>query len=106
MTIHYRHLSESPALTKLVEDRKARLAKRHGYLERFEVIIRAPHQHSTHGAAFGCTVEVRTRGHHAVVSKHDDHSRHEDAYALVRDAFDAIEKQLDHALAGQRDHRV
>ncbi len=105
MTITYRHLPESPALTQLVEDRKARLAKRHGYLERFEVVIQAPHQHSTHGSAFGCTIEVHTRGHHAVVAKHDDQRRHDDAFALVRDAFDALEKQLEHQLAGQRNRR-
>ncbi|MEM1417394.1 MAG: HPF/RaiA family ribosome-associated protein [Myxococcota bacterium] len=106
MTIQYRDVPESPALTQTIEGRKARLEKRHGHLEKFEVVISAPHKHQHKGNAFHCKIEVSTRGHHAVVDKHDDDRRHDDPYVLVRDAFDALEKQLEHQLAQQREHRA
>ncbi len=104
MQITFRDSESSDALREAIEKRVDKLRTRFGQITHCDVVISEPHKQKNQGNLFHCKVEIHIPGHQAVVDRNPDNAAHEDAYVAVRDAFDAIERQLETATARQRGH--
>ena len=67
------------------------------------VVVEEPHRHHHQGNLFSVKIDVTLPGHEVVASKQSgqDHS-HEDAYVVIRDAFDAVRRQIEDFVRKQR----
>lgn len=67
------------------------------------VVIEAPNKRHQQGNLFNVNIEVTLPGCEIVASKHSDqHHAHEDAYVAIRDAFNAVRRQLQNFVLKQR----
>ncbi len=60
------------------------------------VVVQAPHKHHHQGNLFHVRIDLTVPDEELVVSRerHDQQS-HEDAYVVIRDAFNALQRQLE-----------
>lgn len=86
----------SPAAEARIRERVARLERRFDGIVSCHVYVGAPHRHHRKGIHYEIRVEVRVPGSELVVSgKPGNLNAHEDIYVAIRDAFDAMERQLE-----------
>jgi ribosome-associated translation inhibitor RaiA len=101
--VTFHQLPPSPALE---EDIRKRFAELEGISDRIvdcRVVVEAPHRHHHQGQLFRVGIELGVPGEHLVVGRAPDaHHSHEDAHVAVRDAFQAIRRQLEDHLRRQR----
>lgn len=101
--ISFRGLEPSPAIERKVRERLERLDRRYQRIMGCSVMIESHHRHHNKGNLYHVRIALTVPGSELVVSRNpnDDHS-HEDAYVVVRDAFDAMERQLEDFARRQR----
>ena len=99
LQVTFRGVSRSEALQARIRDSVAKLEQIHPRLISCRVTVEQGPRHSRHGHQFGVGIDVRGPGHEEVVSTLH---RHEDVYVALRDAFDAVGRQLDDAATHQR----
>jgi len=95
LQIRFHQLEPSDAI-------EANIRKHTEHLERLchdivscRVTIEAPHKHHHRGNIYQVTIDARTPGDESVVSRSPtQHHAHEDVYVAIRDAFDAVQRQL------------
>ncbi len=93
--IAFRNLDPSEFVEKRVRERVDRLEQYYGRITSCHVQIEAPHKHHTKGNRYEVRVEVRVPGTELTVNnKPGNVHAHEDIYVAIRDAFDAMERQL------------
>ena len=99
LQISFRHMDPSPALESRIRDEAAKLELFHEHIMSCRVIVESPHQHQQKGKLYHLRIDLKTPGKELVVTKeHHDNHAHEDIYVVVRDAFNAMRRQLeDHA---------
>ena len=101
--ITFRHMDSSPA----VETRVRELANHLGvFSDRIlgcRVVLDSPHRHHHQGKVFNVKVQLALPGEDVVVDmERPDRDGHEDVYVVLRDAFDAAERQLKQRMASLR----
>lgn len=101
--ITFRHMDSSPA----VETRVRELANHLGvFSDRIlgcRVVVDSPHRHHHQGKVFNVKVQLALPGEDVVVDmERPDRDGHEDVYVVLRDAFDAAERQLKQRMASLR----
>jgi ribosomal subunit interface protein len=91
----FRGLEPSPSVEEVVHKRVAKLERYSDEIQSLRVILEAPHNNHHKGKVYHVGVEALIPNHDIVVThdQHDKHS-HEDIYVAVRDAFNALERQL------------
>lgn len=96
LEIVFHNLEPSANLERRVRERVDKL---HRYFDRIvscHVAIEAPHRSQARRLTYHVRVEVRVPEKELVVSRDPgDRDNHFDAYLAVRDAFDAMERQLE-----------
>jgi ribosomal subunit interface protein len=86
----------SPAAETRIRERVSRLERHFGAITSCHVFVAAPHQHHRKGNQFEVRIELRVPGAELAISNNPgDSSAHEDIYVAIRDAFDALERQLE-----------
>lgn len=86
----------SAAVEARVNERVSRLERHFGGITSGHVYITSPHQHKRKGRLYEVRLEMRVPGSElAIGGKPGDMNAHEDVYVAVRDAFDAMERQLE-----------
>ena len=108
LQVTFKDMAPSPALEARIREKAARLERFEGDILRCHVTVEAPHHHHHQGRLYRARVEVFVPRGEVVVTREgsQDHA-HEDPYVAVRDAFDAVVRQLeDHVrrLGGQVKH--
>jgi len=100
LQIHFHNLEPSDAVESNVRKRAERLERYCDDIISCRVTIEAPHKHHHHGNIYRVTIDVRTPGDESIASRAPaQHHAHEDVYVAIRDAFDAVLRQLqDHQL--------
>lgn len=94
--ITFRKMDPSPALEADVRERIGKLEKFCDEIIGVSVAIEAPHKHSHKGNLYHLRVDVTVPGDEIVVQRTpDDEQAHQDPYVTVRDAFDAVRRQLE-----------
>ena len=94
--IRFHNLTPSPAVEDAVRERADKLEKFIHDIVSCRVTIEAAHKRHRHGNLFSVRIDVRFSGGEAVASHGgSDNHAHEDVYVAVRDAFDAVRRQLE-----------
>ncbi|MBD3619406.1 MAG: HPF/RaiA family ribosome-associated protein [Chromatiales bacterium] len=99
LQITYRHMEKSEALDTRIRERADKLEQFAPNIMSCRVVVDAPHQHKHKGVHYRISVDVTLPGHEIAVTRSpDQHGAHEDPYVVVRDVFDALERQLEETM--------
>ena len=94
--ITFRGLASTPAIEGKVRERVERFDRYYPRLMGCRVMIESRHRHHHKGKLYHVRIELTVPGDQLVVSREsDDNHAHEDVYVAIRDAFDAMERQLE-----------
>ncbi len=93
--VTYRDFPQSDAIDARIKERAARLERHHKRITDCRVVIEAPHRRHHQGKLYHVRIDLVVPGGELVVNRdsHDKHA-HEDVYVAIRDAFNAMERQL------------
>ena len=96
LQITFRHIQPSAAVEARIRQEAAKLEKFCEHIMSCRVIVEAPHRHHNQGNLFHVRIDLTVPQEELVVSRehHDEHA-HEDAYVVIRDAFNALHRQLE-----------
>ena len=96
LQITFRQMDSSPAVEEAIAKREEKLDQYHDRIMSCRVVVHAPHRHHHKGKLFAISVDLKVPGGEIAVNRStaEDHA-HEDIYVAIRDAFDAIERQLE-----------
>jgi ribosomal subunit interface protein len=93
-----RNLSHSDALEQRIRQKIDKLEALSHRITSFAVTVESRHRHQQQGREFAVSLDVRLPGREIVVNREHD----EDVYVALRDAFDALRRQLDELARIQR----
>jgi len=96
--ITIRDMPRSEALEAHIRDSAAKLEEFHERITSCRVTVEQIAQHHQQGRPFRVSVDVRVPGKEIVANRH----QHEDVYVALRDAFDAVKRQLEETARLQR----
>ncbi len=93
--ITFKEVPSSPAVEACIREHAAQLDQFHDGIVRCRVVVEQPHRHQRQGNLYGVRIDVTIPGHEIVVGREPtEHQAHEDVYVAIRDAFDAMKRQL------------
>jgi ribosome-associated translation inhibitor RaiA/cold shock CspA family protein len=88
-------VESSPAVEQRVRERVRRLERFYDGITSCHVALGTPHRHQRKGRQWSVRIELRVPGTELVVSRQPgDVGAHEDLPVAIRDAFDAMEREL------------
>lgn len=92
----FRHIGKSDALEAQVREHARKLERFYDHIISCRVVVEAPHKQHNKGNIYHVRVDVTVPEGELVASRDPaaNHA-HEDAYVAIRDAFNAMVKQLD-----------
>lgn len=93
------NVPHSDALEARIRESAAKLEQFHPRITSCRVAVDEVDKHHRQGREFRVRVEVRAPGHEEAVSTLH---HHEDVYVALRDAFDAVRRQLQETQAARR----
>lgn len=103
--ITFRHMETSAAVETRVRELVDKLKRLSDKILDCHVTIEAPPAHHHKGSPYSVRIDLTGPGGHLTALKGNDaRPEHQDVYVALRDAFDAIRRQLDHSVQGIRDH--
>jgi ribosomal subunit interface protein len=101
--ITFRNLERSPAIEAKVLERAAKLDEFYERIMSCRVVIEELHRHHRHGNHYQVRVDLTVPGGELVATREpDEHHAYTDVYVAIRDAFDAIRRQLEDYARRQR----
>ena len=101
--ITFRHMEASTAMEDAIRNRAAELDQFHHHIMSCRVVVEPQSRHSQNGNVYRVSIDIKVPGRELVVSREGGlNQAHEDAYVAIRDAFDAIRRQLDDDAHRQR----
>ena len=104
LQITFRHMNSSPAVEQTVRGHLTYLEQHFDNISGCRVVIEPPPAHRNKGGPFLVRVDLTVPGRELVaVSGRGDQGEHADAYVAIRDAFTAMERQLDGFVRRRRD---
>ncbi|VVC76976.1 hypothetical protein AQUSIP_23030 [Aquicella siphonis] len=89
--ITIRDISTSPALENNIRKRAEKLNRFYDRISSCRIVIELPQKHKHRGKLFNVRIDVTVPGKELVVT----HKINEDVYVAIRDAFNAIVRQLE-----------
>ena len=106
LQVSFQELDPSPAAQARIEERVEKLSRYHDRITNCRVVISSPHRHQTKGRQFSVHVDLSIPGRELVVNHDTVGARqHDDVHAAIRDAFDAVQRQLQDHIEKTRDQR-
>ncbi|WP_018078651.1 HPF/RaiA family ribosome-associated protein [Thiobacillus denitrificans] len=91
LQITFRDIPHSDALDTHIRDKVQKLEQIFADIVSCRVVVEQPAKHQQQGKLFNVRIDLGVPGSEIVVDK----QQNEDAYAALRDAFDAAKRQLD-----------
>ena len=96
-------MEPSPAVESIIRQRAAHLERFHDRIVRCHVVVDVPHRHHHKGRHFAVRIDVTTpTGEFVATRDPSGDGSHQDFKAVVRDAFDAIARQLEDEVRRRR----
>jgi len=106
LQITFHNLDRSDAVEAKIRDRVKNLESFYDHIISCRVAVEGPHKHHQQGNHFRIRVDVKVPDRELVASREpDEHHAHTDIYVAIRDAFDAMRRQLE-AYSRQRQGKV
>lgn len=103
LDIKFRDMPRSEALEADIREKAEKLDRFYEHIMACHVVIEAPHGHHHQGNLFHVRIDLTVPGGELVAERGPKkHHAHENAYVAVRDAFNAIKKQLQSYAQKQR----
>ena len=96
--IVFHGLDRSDAMESAVHEKVAHLERLSKDITSCRVVVDLVQKHKHQGHPFGVRIDLTLPGRELVV----DRVQHEDAYVALRDAFDAMKRQLEDAVRQRR----
>jgi ribosome-associated translation inhibitor RaiA len=94
--ITWRGMEPSAALETRIRELVKSLEKFSSKIVRCHVVIDLPHKHSHQGRIYEVRIQISTPGAELIAQReHHERHTHEDPYIAVRDAFRAVQRQLE-----------
>lgn len=94
--IVFRNVDPSAAVESAIRERIQKLAERYPDLLGCTVTVESPNRRGHKGHLYFLRIDLSVRGDELVVNRtHGDDHAHEDIYVAVRDAFDALTRQVE-----------
>lgn len=81
----------SPAIETAIRKRAEKLSRFYSRISSCRVVIELPQKHKHQGKIFNVRIDITVPGKELVVTRKQD----QDIYVAIRDAFDAISRQLE-----------
>lgn len=95
LRINFHGLDGTPAIEEAIRERASKLAGLFDRIQSCRVVVEAPHRSQKKGNMYQVKVDLVLPGDELIVNRDNGEDRaHEDLYVVIRDAFDAIERQL------------
>lgn len=98
LNVVYRNVESSEALETHIQEKVEKLAKHSERITSCQVTIEQPHKHRHQGRRFNVRVDLVVPGAELVATRDNG----EDVYAVLRDAFDHVQRQLEAHIHRQR----
>jgi ribosomal subunit interface protein len=96
LQITFHNMAQSDAVAAKVRERAQKLEKYFDGIVSCRVSIERPHHHHDDGNQFRVRVELGVPGEKLVANREPDaHHAHTDVYVAIRDAFNAVRRQLE-----------
>jgi ribosomal subunit interface protein len=96
LQIVFRNMGPSEAIEAKVRERAERLEKFYEHIMSCRVVVELHHRHHHRGNLYHVRVDLKVPDGELVASREPgSHHSHEDVYVAIRDAFDAIRRQLE-----------
>jgi ribosomal subunit interface protein len=103
LEIHFHNTAKSDAVEAAIRERATKLEHFADNIVSCRVTVDAPHKHHRQGKLFRVSVDVHIPGGHVIASRDPaQHHAHEDVFVAIRDAFDAVRRQLQDRLRVER----
>lgn len=94
--IVFRDMKPSPAVEANIRARVEKLERFYGRIMSCRVVVEQRHRHANKGNPFHVRIDLRVPNDELVASRDPAQDQaHADAYVTIRDAFDAIHRQLE-----------
>lgn len=101
--ITFRNLERSPAIEAKILECAQKLDEFYERIMSCRVVIEELHRHHRHGNHYQVRVDLTVPGGELVATREpDEHHAYTDVYVTIRDAFDAIRRQLEDYARRQR----
>lgn len=96
LQISFRGLPHSDAIEARVREKAEWLENFHDRIMSCRVVVEAPHRHQHKGKLYNVRVDVTVPGTELVANRAPgEHQAHQDVYVAIRDAFEAMRRQLE-----------
>ncbi len=103
LQVTYRDVTVSEDLDAYIRQRAAKLDEICETIISCRVVLEEPHKHQQTGRLYHVTIDLNIPGDTIVVNREPDlHQAHQDKHVVVRDAFDAAQRQLRDAVARRK----
>lgn len=106
LRINFKSLDRSEAVEADIRQHAEKLGEFCDHILSCQVVIERPHVHQRQGQLFQVRIDLTFPGHELVVNRAPEAAhQHEDVHVAVRDAFDAMRRQVEDAVRKNR-HEV
>lgn len=101
--ITFRGMETSEAVEARIHEKVAKLENFHDRIISCRIVVEAPHRRHSKGKLYSVSVDLTVPGAELVVNNEKRfHHSHEDVYVAIRDAFNAMRRQLEDFAREQR----
>lgn len=105
LEIVFRNLEPSEAIEARLRERAEKLEKFYPDIMSCRVVVEAHHKHHHKGNLYHVRIDLTVPEAELIASREPhDHHAHEDVYVAMRDAFDAMRRQLEDYARRRRGH--
>ena len=103
LQITFRNMEPTEAIEAKIRERSERLDRVYDRIMSCRVVVESPHRHHHQGNLVHLRIDLKVPNGELVVNREpNQHHAHEDAYVAIRDAFDAMQRQLEDFIRRQR----
>lgn len=105
LQITFRNFPSSPAVEEAVRERMDKLERLFPRIASCRVVIESPHNHRRRGNHFHVRIDLSVPGKELVARRDPPNDAHDDVYVAVRDAFEAMRRQVEAYASALHEHR-
>ncbi len=108
LELTFRWVERTPALEQLIRERVDRLERYCDYITSCRVAVEHPQEHVREGSGWRVRVEVHIPPGHDLVARKEpaDEPIHTDLKKVIKDTFEAMERQVKELVQKQRNYEV